>query len=340
MSFAWPLWLLALLLIPAAAALYWLAQRRRSKYAVRFTNLDLLANVVEKEPAWRRHVAPALYLLALATLIVTVARPQGDQNVPKEEATVILVTDVSGSMNATDVDPSRLIAARESARALVDDLPARFQIALISFSSNVRTIVPPTTNKEDVKKGLASLSAAGGTAMGDALMQAIAMARPAGPAATTAPGAAPSATPTPTPVTLTGDERPVVIVLLSDGANSAGQADPIDAANEALAQGISIFTVALGTAEGVVDITDNFGRTRRIQVPPDEETLKEIAQITEGSFFSAPSASDLEQVYQDLGSKIGFDKKKTDIGYGFAGVAALLMLAGGAVSVLWFNRFP
>ncbi len=340
MSFAWPLWLLALLILPAAAVLYALVQRRRSKFAVRFTNLDLLANVVEREPAWRRHVAPALYLLALGALVMALARPQGTQNVPKEEATVILVTDVSGSMNATDVEPSRLIAARESARALVDGLPARFQVALIAFSSNVRTIVPPTTNKDEVKQGLDSLVSGGGTAMGDALMQAVAMARPAGPAPERAPGASPTAVPTPTPVTLTGDERPVVIVLLSDGANSAGQADPIDAANEALAQGIPIFTVALGTAEGVVDITDNFGRTRRIQVPPDEETLREIATITDATFFAAPSASDLKQVYEDLGSKIGFDKKKTDVGYGFAGAAAVLMLVGGAVSVLWFNRFP
>lgn len=344
MSFAWPAWLLALFVIPALVAAYWLVQQRRSQYAVKFTNVDLLANLIDKTPGWKRHVAPSLYLLALAGLVVAMARPQAVEKIPKEEATVILVMDVSGSMNATDVLPSRLEAARESAINLVESLPDRFQISLIAFASNVRTVVPPTTDKDEVKRGIASLRAVSGTAMGDAIMQAVELAKPTDaadqPPGSADEGAAPAPAPAATPRVPGPDDRPAVIVLLSDGANSAGVANPIDAANEALARELPIFTIALGTQDGIVDITDNFGRTRRIPVPPDEETLQEIADITGGTFFSAESAGDLDSVYKDLGSKIGFDEEKRDISHYWAGVAAALMLAGGAVSLLWFNRFP
>lgn len=342
MTFAWPLVLIGLLILPAGALAYWLAQRRRPKYAVKFTNLDLLASVVDRGPNWRRHLPPALYMLAVGALIFAIARPEAAQQVPREEATVILVMDVSGSMRATDVKPTRLDAARDSARALVDSLPPKFQVSLISFSNNVKTLVPPTTDRELVKRAIAGLRADGGTAMGDAIVQAVDLARPqllpdsAGPGA----GRTPAATPAPAGGTAAAGPPPAVIVLLSDGANSTGFADPIEAATEAQAREVSIFTVALGTQAGVVEITDQAGRTRRIQVPPDEETLKEIAAITEAKFFAAPSAEELTAVYNDLGSKIGFDSKDEEIAYWFAAAAALLVLAAGGLSLLWFNRFP
>ena len=345
MSFAWPLVLLGLAIVPLGLLGYWLAQRRRPKYAVRFTNLDLLASVVDKTPDWRRHVPPVLYLIALGALIFAIARPQAVQQVQKEEATVILVMDVSGSMRATDVKPTRLEAAKDSARSLVDNLPPKFLISLISFSNNVKTLVPPTKDRALVKQAIDGLQADRGTAMGDAIVQAVDLARPQqlpDSAAPSAPGSrrTPAATPTPAKSAPAAGVPHAVIVLLSDGANSTGFADPIEAATDAKARGVPIFTVALGTQAGVVEITDQAGRVRRIQVPPDEETLKEIAAITEAKFFAAPSADDLKAVYNDLGSKIGFDNKDEEVAYWFAAAAAVLVLSAGGLSLLWFNRFP
>ncbi len=342
MSFTWPMFLLALAMVPLGAAAYYFSQRRKSKYAVRFTNLDLLANVVDSSPGWRRHVPPALYLLSLGALIFALARPHTSLQVPKEEATVVLVMDVSGSMRATDVEPTRLDAAKESAKALVNKLPDGFQLALVTFSNNVSTLVAPTADKQAILDALDGLKADRGTAMGDGLFQALDLAKPL-PASdsVTAPGATPSARPRPTPIPTAGkDGRPAILVLLSDGANSTGFSDPIDVANDAKARGVPIFTVALGTQTGVVDVTDNVGRTRRIQVPPDEETLMEIAKITEAKFFSAPSAEDLDSIYSDLGSKIGYDNKDREITVAFAGAATVLVIVAGALSLLWFNRFP
>jgi len=343
MSFAWPLGLLGLLVIPLAVAAYWLVQRRRAKYAVRFTNLDLLANVVEQEPQWRRHLPAAFYLVALAALAIALARPQTTLSVPKQQATVVLVMDVSGSMNATDVEPTRLQAAEASAQSLVDNLPEEFQVALISFSNGVQTLVPPTQDHKAVQQALDLLRANGGTAMGDAIMQALDVAKP--PQGTDLPGtpAVPRSTsPTPraAPPKQSSADHPAVIVLLSDGANSAGRTDPIDAANEAQTRGVPVFTVALGTQQGIVDVVDQLGRHRRIAVPPDEETLKQVADITQGRFFAAPSAEDLQAVYDDLGSKIGYEDKEREITVAFAAAAAVLVLAAGGFSLLWFNRFP
>jgi Ca-activated chloride channel family protein len=334
MSFGWPAILLLLLLLPVAVGAYVWVQRRRSRYAVRFTNLDLLASVVDRTPAWRRHVPAALYLGALAALIFALARPETIEKIPKEEATVILVTDVSGSMNAEDVDPTRLAAAKASAHDLVSILPEKFQIALIAFSSNVRTVVPPTTDREMIATGIDGLLAVGGTAMGDAIVQAVQLGQLPQPNDEIEDGASP------TPSTADPEsEHPAVIVLLSDGFNSVGLVDPIDAANQALGANIPVYTVALGTPQGFVDIEQD-GVVRRVQVPPDEETLEAIAEITGGRFFKAPSAGELEEVYEDLGSRIGFDEEPKEQTVWFAMVAAALILVAGGLSIAWFNRFP
>lgn len=339
LSFAWPLAFFGLLLIPAGAVLYWWVQQRRSKYAVRFTNLDLLANVVDRTPDFRRHVPPVLLLAALALLVFGLARPQSTEKTPKEEATVILVTDVSGSMNAEDVEPTRLAAAKESAHDLVESLPEKFQVAVVAFSTNVRTVVPPTNDRDLIYRGIDSLTAVGGTAMGDAIIQALDIGVPPEPVDDTqAPGGAPSPTPTAAPAD-PDSQKPAIIVLLSDGFNSTGNVDPIDAANEALGKNVPIYTVALGTAEGFVDITQN-GRTQRVRVPPDIDTLTAIAEISGGKFFNAPSAGQLEDIYKDLGSKIGFDESKQDQTHWFAAAAGVFMLAAAGFSLAWFNRFP
>lgn len=337
MSFAWPLALLSLWLVPLAVAAYVWAQRRRPKYAARFTNLDLLANVVDKTPGWRRHVPAALGLLALTALLVALARPEFVHKVPKQEATVVLVTDVSGSMTATDIQPTRMDAAKTAGHTLVDKLPKGFRLSLVSFSAGVRTVVAPTTDRDLMNAAIDSLTPVGGTAMGDGIVEGIAASQLSADDTTARPAVTPSAT--------AGSEDkaenpPVILVLLSDGANTLGQTDPIDAAAQAQEQGIPVFTIALGTQDGVAVVTDNQGRERRVSVPPDEETLKQIAEMTEGKFFSAPSAEDLQSIYNDLGSKIGYNETTSEATVGFAGFGAVALLAAGALSLLWFNRFP
>lgn len=332
MTFAWPLALLLLILIPLAVALYILAQSRRPKYAARFTNLDLLSNVVDKTPGWRRHVPAVLGLLALAALLTAVARPEWEHKVPKQEATVVLVTDISGSMTATDIAPTRMAAAQEAGHTLVKQLPEGFRIALVTFSAGVRTVVPPTDQKDVVDAAIDRLQPIGGTAMGDGILEGI--------AASQMDANVPEAQVTPSTSGAKPKNPPVIMVLLSDGANTLGRTDPIDAAQQAEDQGIPIFAVALGTQDGVATVIDDQGRQRTLHVPPDEETLKQIADMTGGAFFSAPSSDDLHSIYEDLGSKIGFDVETTEITSGFAAAAALLLIAAGGLSLLWFNRFP
>jgi Ca-activated chloride channel homolog len=342
MSVEWPGFLWALLLVPAAVAAYLLGQRRRTRYAVRFTNLDLLANVVRRSPGWRRHLPPALYLLALTGLLLSLARPQATTLVPKEQATVMLVMDTSGSMNATDVAPSRMLAAEQAALTFIDQLPAKFRVGLVSFAGTAQILVRPTTDRVAVQDALATLNADGPTAMGDAIERALEARRPPTPPApsTTVPNGqqlTPPSTTTPDP----SKEPPMVILLLSDGANTQGRTQPLDAARHARQVSVPIFTIALGTDTGMVDIPDEqTGQLRRIPVPPDKFTLQRVADATGGRFFIAPSNKDLKAIYHDLGSKIGFVKQRQEITVIFAAGALLLLVAGAGLSLVWFSRFP
>lgn len=343
MSFGAPLALLMLLVIPAGVAAYLLVQRRRARYAVRFTNLDLLASVVEETPGWRRHVPAALYLAALAALLVAVARPQTTVSVPKEQATIMLVTDISGSMNSKDVEPTRLGAAQASARELLKQLPGGFRVGLISFSNTVNTLVQPTTDRAAVGRALDGLVPKGGTAMGDALMVALDDLDAANENPTPTPAKS-RATPAPTRQSTPNSTAPVnptnVIVLLSDGANTLGQTDPLTAAAEAAARGVPIYTIALGTPDGVAEVTDQFGRLRQLRVPPDPDTLRQVADTTGGKTFNAPSAEQLQAVYRDIGSRIAHEDKLEDVAWAFAGVGAAFLVVAAGFSLLWFNRFP
>jgi Ca-activated chloride channel family protein len=353
MTFAEPVLLAGLLLVPLALAAYLLVQRRRSRYVVRFTNVDLLTNLVPRRPGWRRHVPTALYLGAIAFLAIALARPSMTLQVPREEATVMLTMDVSRSMTATDVDPTRLAAAKAAATGFVDKLPAAFRIGLVAFSTDARLVVQPTTDRGQVRDAIDSLGADGGTALGDAIalsLDATADARnvsseaapggadpSASPTASPDPSASPGASPDPaasdgTPVTAT--------ILLSDGANSTGQAEPLDAAKDAAAEGMPIYTIALGTADGVVEVQDQFGQTQQLQVPPDTDTLKQVAEITGGRYFDAPTAEDLAAVYESLGSKVGYTEQVQEVTQWFAAGALLLVVLGGGLAALWFNRFP
>ena len=351
MTFAEPALLLALLAVPAALVVYLLVQRRRNRYVVRFTNVDLLSNLVPRAPSWRRHVPVALYLAAVAALAIALAKPSMVVAVPREEATVILTMDTSRSMLATDVDPNRVTAAQEAAISFVNQLPAGFKVGLVAFSTEARLVLAPTTDRSQVESAINGLRADGGTALGDAIdlsLQAagITAGTPANPAVGASPSpdstAAPDASASPAPSAGTDDQGTplVAMVLLSDGKSSTGQLDPLTAADEAATAGVPVYTIALGTADGTVEVQDQFGQTQTLPVPPDPDTLGEIAERTGARFFEAPSADDLKAIYQGIGSKVGFTNEEQEVTQLFAAGALVLVLAGAGLAAFWFNRIP
>ncbi|HEY8988398.1 MAG TPA: VWA domain-containing protein [Candidatus Limnocylindrales bacterium] len=350
MTFAAPALLLGLLLVPAALVVYRIVQRRRSRYAVRFTNVDLLGNLVPRTPAWRRHVPPALYLGAIAALVFALARPSMLVAVPREQATIILTMDVSGSMQAVDVEPTRLAAAQKAASDFIDQLPSTFKVGLVAFSTAPRIVVQPTTDRTVLHQAINNLRAVGGTALGDAITTSLeaagldpsSVSSIATPSPSASPNPSASATPAPSASASPGSaEKPVVAtVLLSDGKNSTGQMDPIPAAEQAAALGVPIYTIALGTADGVVQVQDDQGQVHTLNVPPDTQTLAAIAETTGGRFFQAPTAQDLTQIYQSLGSRIGYTNEQQEVTQLFAAAGLLLVVTGAGLAAHWFNRFP
>ncbi len=308
------LWLLAA--VAALAVAYLLIQRERTRYAVRFTNLALLDRVAPVRPGWRRHLPAVLFLVMLGLLVTGFARPTGEVQVNRERATVLVVLDTSPSMGATDVAPSRLQAAREAARAFVDQLPARFNIGLVTFSGSAALVAPPTTDRDRVLASIEHLEATGqGTAIGEAILTALqAIASFDAQAAQ--------------------DPPPARIVLLSDGGNTAGPS-PGAAAQEAAAAGVPVSTIAYGTPAGTVEV-----RGRWIPVPADGPTLKRVAEQTGGSFHEAASGEELRQVYDDIGSSVGYRNERQDISARFIGLALLAAAAAAAASLTWFSRLP
>jgi Ca-activated chloride channel homolog len=327
MTFQWPLVLLGLLVIPLLALGYVLLQRRRTRYAVRFTNLDLLANVVSDTPGWRRHVPAVLLLLSTSLLIVALARPRVDVSSTREQGAIVLATDTSGSMTATDVKPDRMTAARNAAQQFVQKIPKQVRLGLVTFDQAARLLVNPTTDRSQVNAALNALQAQGGTAMGDALSVSVRALQSAfGPKGLTQKP---------------GQKRaPAEVVLLSDGKNTTGATDPIGVAQAAKKLGIRINTVALGTPTGTVQVQDNLGFTQTIQVPPDRPTLRQIALTTGGRFFAAPDAKKLQSIYKDLGSKVKAKPVKREVTFVPAAAAIVLMLAAGGFSLFWFGRLP
>ena len=324
-SFREPSVLIGLLLLPLAAMAYLVMQRRRRAEAARFGNPALLPGLATARPGWRRHLPPLLLLVALGALVIALARPQRSVAAPQRQATVMMVTDVSGSMRATDVEPDRLSAAVEAGHALADKLPEELRLGLVSFSDYAEQTVAPTTDREPVEQALDRLVADGGTAMGDALRRGIEAAR--------------------TPVANangSGTRRlPAVIVLLSDGKNTSGNTRPLDVARQAKALKIPIYAIALGTPSGEIELTDPFsGTTQTIAVPPDPETLRAIARTTGGRFFETAKAAELESIYANLGTRLSSKQEKREVTVAFAGGGLVLLLVGGGLSLAWFGRLP
>jgi Ca-activated chloride channel family protein len=325
MTFAWPLALCGLGVVALALVGYLIAQRRRRRYVVRFTNFDLLENVVSATPRWRRHIPAVLGLLALTALVVGLARPQMAVAVAREEATVVLAMDSSGSMTATDVAPDRMTAAREAASSFVDDLPDGFRVGLVSFSDQADVVVPPTADRQEAVDALGALVADNGTALGDAIARSVDL----------------GVTSLDQTIAATREnDTPLAVVVLSDGANTTGDYTPLEAAQKAADAGVPVFTVAFGTDEGTVQGPDGFGGTRTIRVPPDPTTLRDVAEATGGQFFEAADEAALRSVYDEIGSQVGVDHEQKELTVVFTAAGALLLLLGGALSTLWFGRIP
>jgi Ca-activated chloride channel family protein len=321
-TFKEPVLLAGLLVLPIAVLAYLALQRRRKREATAFASAGLLPNLVTARPGPRRHLPPLLLLFALAALIVALARPQHTVAAAQRAATVMMVTDTSGSMNATDVEPDRLSAAQSAANKLADELPQPLRLGLVSFSDAPQLDVPPTTDRDAVRAGISRLQAEGGTAMGLGLERALEIAR----------------TPVPNE-NGTGTRRlPAVLLLLSDGKDTVGGISPIQVAQRAKQYGIPIYTVALGTANGEVQVQDQFGFTQRLRVPPDPATLREIAQTSGGRAFTAADQSKVESIYANLGTKLSSKPEEREVTAAFAGGALLLVLVGGGLSLAWFGR--
>ena len=316
MSFLAPgrLWLL--LLVVALAAVYLVQARRRSRYAVRFTDLDLLASVAPRRPGWRRHVPAGLLALALVALTVGFARPQGEVEVPRERATILVALDTSLSMNAVDVEPDRDTAARRAATRFVEELPERFNVGLVSFSGIASLVVPPTQEHDAVTSAVQDLELGSGTAIGEAVLACVS-------ALSLVPGD-----------TDGGGPPPARIVLLSDGTNTVGR--PVDAAVQAAREaGVPVSTIAFGTQEGVVEVDGT-----EIAVPVDREALRSLAEATGGTAYEAESGDALEAVYADIGSQVGTTVERREVTARWTGLGLLLAGVAAALGLLWGTRIP
>jgi Ca-activated chloride channel homolog len=310
-----PWWLLTLLPVLMTAAFYVFRQFRRRQYAMRFTNVDLLRTLAPRGLGWRRHVSALAFLLSLLGLGLAMARPSVDEKQPLERATVILAIDVSLSMEADDVKPTRIEAAQEAARSFVKELPPTYNLGLVSFAKSANVLVSPTKDRDAVIAGIDGLSLAEATATGEAVFTALDAIK-----SVPADGAA--------------GAPPARIVLLSDGYRTSGRS--IEDAEAAASQAnVPVSTIAFGTDDGVVDI-----RGALQKVPVDRVSLQQLADKTKGHFYEATSISELKKVYEDMGSSIGHRVESREVTQWYAGAALLFGLCAAALSLLWTSRLP
>ena len=328
MRLDWPLGLLALLLVPLALAGYVWIERRRARYAIHYTNIEVLAGVVTRGSRWRGLVPVALVLLALTSALAAISRPEANVSVDSEQASIALAVDMSGSMAAEDVKPTRLGAAEGAIRRFLKDLPKKYRVGLVTFAVDSYIASPLTEDRNLVLQALEYNNIPRqGTAIGDALARSVELLHPVA-----ADGASAAVT-GPVPV---DPNRPLsAILLLSDGAQTSGVLAPLDGAARAKSYGIPVYTVALGTPDGVIT-RGGFSRP----VPPDPTTLRQIAKTTGGEFFEIRNQTRLNAVYEDLASRLGHKKQWRELTFILVGLAALFALGAGAASLLWGQRLP
>ena len=345
LTFAWPelLWFFALL--PLLIGLYVWLLRRKSKAAVRYANLGMIKEAMGIGSKYRRHVPPALFLLAIALLIVAMARPSATIVLPSQKQTIILALDASGSMRAKDVLPSRIEAAQAAAKKFVADLPAKAQVGIVTFAATATLVQTPTNDREAVYAAIDRMQLQRATATGSGLIVSLATLFPdAGFDVSSAifgrdaPRNAPIGEGRKDPKK---DFKPVppgsynsaVIILMTDGQRTTGP-DPIEIAKLAADRGVRVFTVGFGTTSG--EIIGFEGWSFRVRL--DEETLKTIATMTQGEYFHAGTADALQKVYETLNSRLSFERKETEVTALFSAIAALFTLLAGLLSILWFSR--
>jgi Ca-activated chloride channel family protein len=315
-SLAAPWFLLALLLVPAAAVAYAWSERRRARSAGAWATPALMPAVASGAPRWHRHVGPALYALAAVALIVALARPQHDVTVQVEQASVMLVTDRSGSMRSTDLKPTRMDAVKRAASSFLDQVPDQIRVGALAFNNKTKLLASPTTDRDRVKRQLNTLTGAGSTATGDALGAALAILRPQGAA---------------------GPQTPAAIVLLSDGKNVRGR-DPVRLARRAGRLGVRVFTIALGTDQGTLTSRNADGTTKTELVPPDRRAMKQIADASGGTTSDAPTAEALQAVYEKLGSAVAEEPGTDQLTAVPVGVALVLLVVGAGLALRLTGR--
>jgi len=347
-TFLWPDLLWLLLVIPLLVLAYWWLLRRKKKIAVRYASLAMVKDAIGAGPRWRRHVPPVLFLLSLALMIVAVARPQAVVTLPSQHDVIILAMDVSGSMRATDVEPNRLVAAQNAARGFVNAQPSTTRVGVVSFAGTAAVVQPPTRDKEDILAAIDRFQLQRGTAVGAGILVSLKTifpdvefdlrswnprgdpknasldrrSRDKDKAAKEAPKAV-----------APGSYSAAAIILLTDGQTTTGP-DPIESARMASERGIRVFTVGVGTERG--EMIGAEGWSMRVRL--DEAALKQIANVTQGEYFYAGTATDLTKIYELLSSKIVFEQRQQEITALFAAAAALFAIAAALLSMLWFGR--
>jgi len=342
MTFQWP-WALALLLVVATlAGLYVLVQRRRHRYALRYANVSLVREALGRGPGWRRHVPPALFLVAVAFMVIAMARPVAVVTVPSQEGTVILTIDVSGSMLAEDMKPNRIEAAKAAARAFVERQNANLRIGVVSFSTDASIVQSPTTDRSLVIAAINRLRPQRATAIGRAILVSLdaifegneddlpsAAFTNADPSSVTV---SPKATLPPLP----GRQKaPASIVLLTDGQNNQFP-PPLAVVDQATSRGVRVYTIGVGSAQGTIVRIQG----RQVRTALDEATLKKIAEVTDGEYYNASTETDLRKVYETLTTQLVIRQEKTEITAFFTAAAAILAIIAGGLSLFWFNRLP
>ena len=333
LEFVMPQRLWLLLAVVALAASYIALQARRSRYAVRFTNLALLDRVAPKRPGWRRHLPALLLLIALTGMVGAFAQPARMTRVPRERATIIVAIDTSLSMQATDVDPSRLVAAQAAANEFVDKLPARLNVGLVTFNGIAKVAVPPTQNRDELHAAIDQLRLGERTAIGEAIYASL----DAIGVDTSDPGAGGDGTgDDPADDPADDDPVPARIVLMSDGSTTVGRPDA-QAAAAAKRAGVPVSTIAFGTPYGTIDLE---GQEGPISVAVNPEALAAIANATDGTAFTAETGAELQQVYEDIGSSVGYTTEQRDITTTFVGVSLVFLFGAAVLSQLWFSRLP
>lgn len=358
MRFLWPQLLWLLFALPALVACYWYALRRKNRVAVHYPSLMLIREALGAGARWRRHLPPALFLLAVAAAIVAMARPTASVILPADQSTLIMAMDVSRSMLATDVEPSRISASQAAAKAFIDGVPRNIRIGIVAFAGTASVVQTPTQNRDDLLAAIDRFSLQRGTATGSGLLVALSQLLPdAGidleailydnayyrfGVITRDSGAAridrdrkseKAAKKTFTPA-VPGSYASGAIILLSDGRRTTGP-DPLEAARMAADRGVRVFTVGFGTRDGgTIPGFEGMGFYVRL----DEETLKAVANITGAAYFHAGTAADLRKIYQSLNTKFAMERQETEVGALFSALATLLLVMAAGLSLLWFHR--